>query len=127
MVCEDKSLDCGSIEVKSIEEKLIAVNPTSAPPGSGLRRVSENETMNTAIKVSAFAWSGALLYGSQAVLCAGLAHAQDHRILDGRGYFLDSRYNHGHFYPILGGSVRVLPEGYRPYFFHDHPYHFQGA
>jgi hypothetical protein len=34
MVCEDKSLDSGSAEVQSIEERLIAV-PTSALPGSG--------------------------------------------------------------------------------------------
>jgi hypothetical protein len=80
--------------------------------------------MNTAIKVSSLALSGALLYGAQAVLAAGVAHAEDHRILDGRGHFLDSRYNHGHYYPVLGGSVRVLPDGYRPYFYHDHPYYF---
>jgi len=35
MVCEDKSLDIGTAEVQSIEEKLVALNPTSALPGSG--------------------------------------------------------------------------------------------
>ena len=80
--------------------------------------------MNTAKKVISLALSGALLYGSQAVLCAEAVHAQDHRVLDGRGHFLDSRYNHGHYYPVVGGSVRVLPEGYRPYFFHERPFYF---
>ena len=83
--------------------------------------------MNTGMKVSSVALSGALLLGAQALLGAGVAHAQEHRILDGHGRFLDSRYNHGHYYPVLGGSVRVLPDGYRPYFFHDHPYYFHGG
>jgi hypothetical protein len=38
------------------------------------------------------------------------------RVIDGRGQVLDSRYNHGRYYPAIGGSVRVLPEGYRPYY-----------
>ena len=83
--------------------------------------------MNTPLKITSLALSGALLYGSQALLSAGAAHAEEHRVLDGRGHFLDSRYNHGHYYPVLGGTVRVLPEGYRPYFFHDHPYYFHGG
>jgi hypothetical protein len=35
MVCEDKIVDIGSAEVQSIEERLVAVIPTSALPGSG--------------------------------------------------------------------------------------------
>src|ERR1700689_5372622 len=101
MVREDKSLDSRTAAVQSIEERLVAANPTSAMPGSGA--------------------------GSLAALSAGAARAEEHRILDGRGHFLDSRYNHGHYYPVLGGSVRVLPEGYRPYFFHDHAYYFYGG
>jgi len=88
---------------------------------------SEDQTMNTVINVRSLVLAGALLCGSLAVLSAGAARAEEHRILDGRGHFLDSRYNHGHYYPVLGGSVRVLPEGYRPYFFHDHPYYFHGG
>jgi len=83
--------------------------------------------MNTVVNIRSLALAGALLCGSSAVLCAGAAHAEEHRILDGRGHVLDGRYNHGYYYPTLGGSVRVLPEGYRPYFFHDHPYYFHGG
>jgi hypothetical protein len=36
------------------------------------------------------------------------------RVFDGHGRILDGRYNHVHFYPAVGMSVRVLPEGYRP-------------
>jgi len=63
--------------------------------------------MNTVINVRSLVLAGALLCGSLAVLSAGAARAEEHRILDGRGHFLDSRYNHGHYYPVLGGSVRV--------------------
>jgi hypothetical protein len=49
------------------------------------------------------------------------------RVIDGRGQVLDSRYNHGHYYPALGASVRVLPEGYRPFYFHGSPYYFNGG
>lgn len=76
---------------------------------------------------------GALI-PTAALLCAiGLfypthaAHAFEHRpgkVIDGRGLILDSRYNHGHYYPAIGVSVRALPEGYRPYFFGGNPYYF---
>ena len=59
--------------------------------------------MNTVINVRSLALAGALLCGSLAVLSAGAARGEEHRILDGHGHFLDSRYNHGHYYPVLGG------------------------
>jgi hypothetical protein len=49
------------------------------------------------------------------------------RVIDGRGQVLDSRYNHGRYYPAIGGSVRVLPEGYRPYFYGGRPFYFYGG
>jgi len=47
--------------------------------------------------------------------------------VDGRGQVLDGRYNHGHYYPAFGASVRVLPEGYRPVYFHGSPYYFSAG
>jgi len=84
------------------------------------------------------AWSLAALLGA----AAGLASAQEHehggdrgrgeagrpgRVMDGRGQVLDSRYNHGRYYPPVGAAVRVLPEGYRPYFFGGGRYYFSGG
>lgn len=40
---------------------------------------------------------------------------------------LDDRYHHGHFYPQRGAIVRVLPAGYRPYWFHGVRYYFVGG
>jgi hypothetical protein len=82
------------------------------------------------IKASSLAWAALLLLGSQ----FGSAHAaEEHfghpggRVVDGRGHVLDSRYNHGHFYPAVGTHVRVLPDGYRPYFYGGRPYYFYGG
>jgi hypothetical protein len=47
--------------------------------------------------------------------------------VDGRGQVLDARYNHGHYYPAFGASVRVLPGGYRPVYFHGSPYYFSAG
>lgn len=49
------------------------------------------------------------------------------RVMDGHGRLLDSRYNHGHFYPAVGASVRVLPEGYRPYFYGGRSFYFSAG
>ncbi len=46
---------------------------------------------------------------------------------DARGQVLDGRYNHGHYYPTFGASVRVLPEGYRPVYFHGSPFYFSAG
>lgn len=40
---------------------------------------------------------------------------------------LDGRYNHGHYYPALGSSVRFLPEGYHPYYFGGGRYYFSAG
>lgn len=66
---------------------------------------------------------GALLLGALLLTAHGAAAAAEPherpgrpggRVSDGRGQVLDNRYNHGHYYPATGASVRVLPEGYRP-------------
>jgi hypothetical protein len=84
------------------------------------------------------AWSLGVLLGA----AAGLASAQEHehggehgraemgrggREMDGRGQVLDSRYNHGRYYPPVGAGVRALPEGYRPYYHGGNRYYFNGG
>jgi hypothetical protein len=67
--------------------------------------------------------------------CAVPAAAAEHdhfdrgpaRVRDGRGMVLDSRYNHGRYYPAFGASVRVLPDGYHPYFYGGRPFYFAGG
>ena len=49
------------------------------------------------------------------------------RIVDGRGYVLDNRYNHGRYYPRSGTVRRELPDGYRPYFYRGSRYYFYGG
>jgi hypothetical protein len=46
---------------------------------------------------------------------------------DGRGQILDSRYNHGRYYPPRGTVLRTLPEGYRPYYRGGDRYYFSGG
>ncbi|HEY1315281.1 MAG TPA: DUF6515 family protein, partial [Steroidobacteraceae bacterium] len=46
---------------------------------------------------------------------------------DGRGQVLDSRYNHGRYYPPMGTVRASLPEGYRPYFRGGSRYYFSGG
>jgi hypothetical protein len=76
--------------------------------------------MNHATKLGLIALTAALLLGSQAGSPVKAAEEHAHigrpgtRVMDGRGQVLDSRYNHGYYYPALGASVRVLPHGYRP-------------
>jgi hypothetical protein len=47
--------------------------------------------------------------------------------LDGRGQVLDSRYNHGRYYPPFGTVRPSLPEGYRPYYRGGSPFYFSGG
>jgi hypothetical protein len=47
--------------------------------------------------------------------------------LDGRGQVLDSRYNHGRYYPAVGTVRGSLPDGYRPYFRGGSRYYFSGG
>jgi Family of unknown function (DUF6515) len=46
---------------------------------------------------------------------------------DGRGQILDSRYNHGRYYPPMGTVRSALPEGYRPYYRGGNRYYFNGG
>jgi hypothetical protein len=46
---------------------------------------------------------------------------------DGRGQVLDSRYNHGRYYPPMGTVRPSLPEGYRPYYRGGSRYYFNGG
>ncbi len=46
---------------------------------------------------------------------------------DGRGQVLDSRYNHGRYYPPFGTSRPSLPEGYRPYYRGRDRFYFSGG
>jgi hypothetical protein len=39
----------------------------------------------------------------------------------------DDRFHHGSFYPPRGATIRTLPEGYRPFFFHGRRYYFSGG
>jgi hypothetical protein len=84
--------------------------------------------MNHRSKFGFAALTAALVLGLQ---IAAPANAQEHEHFgrpaaraDGHGQVLDNRYNHGHYYPAIGASVRVLPEGYRPYYLGGRPYYF---
>jgi hypothetical protein len=46
---------------------------------------------------------------------------------DGRGQVLDSRYNHGRYYPPAGTFRPSLPEGYRPYYHGGSRFYFSGG
>lgn len=46
---------------------------------------------------------------------------------DGRGQVLDSRYNHGRYYPPRGTIRGSLPDGYRPYYRGGNRYYFSGG
>jgi hypothetical protein len=46
---------------------------------------------------------------------------------DGRGQQLDSRYNHGRYYPPMGTIRPSLPDGYRPYYRGGSRYYFSGG
>jgi hypothetical protein len=49
------------------------------------------------------------------------------RAFDGRGQVLDSRYNHGRYYPPAGTLRPSLPDGYRPYYRDRERYYFSGG
>jgi hypothetical protein len=50
-----------------------------------------------------------------------------HGAWDGRGQVLDSRYNHGRYYPPMGTVRSSLPEGYRPYYRGSDRFYFSGG
>jgi hypothetical protein len=68
----------------------------------------------------------ALLAGALLSVLSLQVQAEGH-LRDGRGFVLDSRYNHGHYYPAFGAPIRSLPEGYHPYFWRGSPYYFHGG
>jgi len=47
--------------------------------------------------------------------------------VDGRGQVLDSRYNHGRYYPPVGTLTHSLPPDYRPYYRGGARYYFSGG
>ncbi len=86
--------------------------------------------MKTATQARLLVLTAAILVGAQLPLRAAMAapeHGRPGRVFDGRGQVLDSRYNHGHFYPAIGASVHVLPEGYRPYFYGGRSFYFSAG
>lgn len=46
---------------------------------------------------------------------------------DGRGQILDSRYNHGRYYPPIGTVRPNLPSTYRPYYRGNERFYFDGG
>ena len=93
--------------------------------------------MNKTVKISALSLS-ILLFGAGAVQLAAAAdehgrpEAREHvqsRPAPGRpgGQVLDSRYNHGRYYPAFGTVRPALPEGYRPYYRGGSRYYFSGG
>jgi len=97
----------------------------------------------TVLHLTAFARLAALAtaVGILGLAAAGPARAEEHGRggefhggefrggghVDGRGYVLDGRYNHGHYYPAYGAHFRSLPDGYRPYYWRGSPYYFYGG
>jgi hypothetical protein len=47
--------------------------------------------------------------------------------VDAHGQVLDSRYNHGRYYPPVGTVRPSLPEGYRPYYRGGSHFYFSGG
>ncbi|HEY1283457.1 MAG TPA: DUF6515 family protein [Steroidobacteraceae bacterium] len=51
-------------------------------------------------------------------------HERDDGPRDSRGYVLDNRYNHNHYYPPRGYAVGALPRGYVTVNYRGGPYYF---
>jgi hypothetical protein len=95
--------------------------------------------MNKTAKISALSLSVLLLGAGAAQLAAAAdehgrpeaarADRPQGRPATGRpgGQVLDSRYNHGRYYPPVGTVRSSLPEGYRPYYRGGNPYYFSGG
>jgi hypothetical protein len=97
--------------------------------------------MNKTAKISVLSLS-ILLFGAGAAQLASAAdehgrpeareHVQGRAApgrprVDGRGQVLDSRYNHGRYYPSFGTVRPSLPEGYRPYYRGGSRFYFSGG
>src|SRR5580698_10446988 len=99
--------------------------------------------MNKTAKISALSLSILLLGAGAAQLAAAAdEHARPEATradrpqarpapgrpgFDGRGQVLDSRYNHGRYYPPFGTVRPSLPEGYRPYYRGGSRFYFSGG
>lgn len=70
--------------------------------------------MDQKAKFGLLALGAALLFGSQCGFSARAADEHAHVARPAGREVLDDRYNHGHYYPAIGASVRVLTAGYRP-------------
>jgi hypothetical protein len=86
-----------------------------------------------------------LLLGAQVIAAASVAYAADEHerarpperaearaaparpAFDGRGQVLDSRYNHGRYYPPVGTVRPALPGDYRPYYRGSDRFYFNGG
>jgi hypothetical protein len=93
--------------------------------------------MNKTAKISALGLS-ILLLGAGAMQLAAAAdehgrpeatRAEPRAAAPGRpgGQVLDSRYNHGRYYPPMGAVRPSLPEGYRPYYRGGSRFYFSGG
>jgi hypothetical protein len=102
------------------------------------RQASEERIMTIGLnsrRLGGLALTAAMLLGSQLGATAGAAQEREHEhdrmgrpgVRADHGMVLDGRYNHGHYYPAIGSSLRVLPEGYHPYYWHGAPYYFYGG
>ena len=58
---------------------------------------------------------------------ASPGYRPDRPTYDGRGQVLDSRYNHGHYYPPFGTVRPSLPGEYRPYYRGRDRYYFNAG
>ena len=92
---------------------------------------------------SSFAVSLILGVATQAVLCSAASAADEHDrrqperaetrgvparpAFDGRGQVLDSRYNHGRYYPPVGTVRPALIGEYRPYYHGADRFYFNGG
>jgi hypothetical protein len=92
--------------------------------------------MNKTAKIFALGLSFLLLGAGAAQLAAADEHgrpeaarAEPRGAAPGRpgGQVLDSRYNHGRYYPPMGSVRPSLPEGYRPYYRGGSRFYFSGG
>jgi len=79
----------------------------------------------------------AALFACVLIAVAGAANAagrqdrngndRDNKVPASRGYVLDHRYNHDHYYPPRGFAVRTLPGGYYAAHYRGGQYFFHGG
>lgn len=52
---------------------------------------------------------------------------QTHTLYQQRGWVIDKRYNHNHYYPPRGHVVHTLPAHYHTVYYHNVPYYFHAG